>query len=218
MKNNIKISQTSWLAAGIKKGIVKPEEDGSFTLNKEALGPALVVTSLFGNALRTFATTVVAGGLVSLWQKGNVTSKIKDWWNKGEVTPEMYIQLKSNQKAFEESKGLLYGTTDRLDAQLDEVSRLFEEKLNEFGQILDEKGIGPAQMRARQIVLNKEMKDATQKAPGNMDVVKSILAQRKSNSAVPESSVTQAPPAATPAAPSETKPATSSNPLDNLPT
>lgn len=178
MLNKIKISHNQWLSAGVKKGIVLPEKDGTFTLKKEAIAP--VASALFGSPLRTFITSGVAGALGALFRKTSLTEKIQDWWKGGTETPEMLESLVQARDSFvKDVKPKLQGITARLDANLTDIEKEFQERIQTFSQRLNEKGIGPGFQKGQELVDQEEktrkMLEAAKNVPNNINDVQHLI-------------------------------------------
>lgn len=219
MSNKIKISHNQWLSAGVKKGIVLPEKDGTFTLKKEAIAP--VAAALFGSPLRTFITSGVAGALGSLFKKTSLTEKIQDWWKGGTETPEMLESLVQARDSFvKDVKPKLQGITARLDSNLADIEKEFQERIQTFSQRLNEKGVGPAFQKGQELVDQEEkirkMLEAAKNSPKNTNDVKHLMTSSTakgtgSQAAAPATSST---PASTPAA--STQPTSQSSSPKNV--
>lgn len=182
MSNKIKISHNQWLSAGVKKGIVLPEKDGTFTLEKEAIAP--VAAALFGTPLRTFITSGVAGALGSLFKKTSLTEKIQDWWKGGTETPEMLESLVQARDSFvKDVKPKLQGITARLDSNLADIEKEFQERIQTFSQRLNEKGVGPAFQKGQELVEQEErirkMIEASKNAPKNTSDIQHLMSSSK---------------------------------------
>lgn len=229
MKNkNIKISQEQWLISGIKKGYVIAEDDGSFTLKKEAIGPLLrsaptALSAIYNGAKALLKRPNVLGALsglglgsmVNLFGKSGMTEAAQDWWKGGEETPEMLKALTDARDRFQqEVKSNLMGISDRLDSDLLRIEAKLNERIQTFSQRLAEKGMGPAYEQGKKLVQDeKDMNDmieGAQKVPGNPSAIAGKTKSTSSPSAAPAAPA--ATPAATPAAapaaktPSPTKP------------
>jgi hypothetical protein len=218
MKNEmIKISQTQWLASGIRKGYVIPEKDGTFTLNKEAqlaynlgkaVGPALAGAgkTFFGSALRSGLTGAGVGALASIFSKTNLLQSAQDWWKGGSETPEMLKALQNAQARFQqEVKSRLGGISDRLDNDLKNIDAKLSERIATISQRLTERGIGPAFEAGKRLLeedeLMNDMLIATGKSPTNYEALTG------------KTTGDQLPPAPTPAAaPSAPTPVVSTQP------
>ena len=186
MKNEmIKISQTQWLASGIRKGYVSPELDGTFTLKKEAIAAMLPAvtragaaagSALFGSALRSGLTGAGIGALASIFSKSNLLQSAQDWWSSGSETPEMLKALQDAQARFQqEVKSRLSGISDRLDNDLNNIDAKLSERIATFSQRLTERGIGPAFEAGRKLLeedeLMNDMLIATGKEPINYEAL-----------------------------------------------
>lgn len=209
MSNKIKISHNQWLSAGVKKGIVLPEKDGTFTLKKEAIAP--VAAALFGSPLRTFITSGVAGALGSLFKKTSLTEKIQDWWKGGTETPEMLESLVQARDSFvKDVKPKLQGITARLDSNLADIEKEFQERIQTFSQRLNEKGVGPAFQKGQELVDQEEkirkMLEAAKNSPNNTNDVQHLM-----TSSTTKGTGSQAAAPATPSTPAST-PASSAQP------
>jgi hypothetical protein len=208
----IKISQTQWLASGIRKGYVTAEADGTFTLNKEAqlsynLGRAVgrAGSALFGSALRSGLTGAGVGALASIFSKSNLLQSAQDWWSGGSETPEMLKALQDAQARFQqEVKSRLNGISDRLDNDLKNIDAKLSERIATISQRLTERGIGPAFEAGKKLLeeddLMNDMLIATGKEPINYEA----LTGKTTTQELPKApEATQPPPAPTPAAPSQ---------------
>lgn len=196
MSNKIKISHNQWLSAGIKKGIVAQEKDGTYTLNKKAIAPA--AAALFGTPLRSFITSGVAGALGSLFSKTSLTEKIQDWWRGGTETPEMLEILEQARDSFvKDVKPKLQGITARLDSNLADIEKEFQERIQTFAQRLNERGIGPAYQKGQELVAQEErikrMLEAAKNAPKNTGDIKHLMTSGTASKApAPQTSSQQA--------------------------
>ena len=187
----IKISQTQWLASGIEKGYVKAEEDGTFTLNKEAqLANALrrglgavgkaVGPSLKNPYVRSGLIGAGLGSLASLVGRSNLIQAAQDWWSGGKETPEMLKSLQEAKARFEQDvAGRLAGISDRLDNNIQSVREKLDERIATFTQRLGERGLGPAFEKGQQLLADDQMTDemmlAAQKPPVNSDTIAGLI-------------------------------------------
>ena len=190
-KGMIKISQTQWLASGIEKGYVKAEEDGTFTLNKEAqlaraLGRAVgavgkaVGPSLKNPYVRSGLIGAGLGSLASLVGRSNLIQAAQDWWSGGKETPEMLKSLQEAKARFEQDvAGRLAGISDRLDNNIQSVREKLDERIATFTQRLGERGLGPAFEKGQQLLADDQMTDemmlAAQKPPVNSDTIAGLI-------------------------------------------
>ena len=190
-KGMIKISQTQWLASGIEKGYVKAEEDGTFTLNKEAqlaraLGRAVgavgkaVGPSLKNPYVRSGLIGAGLGSLASLVGRSNLIQAAQDWWSGGKETPEMLKSLQEAKARFEQDvAGRLAGISDRLDNNIQSVREKLDERIATFTQRLSERGLGPAFEKGQQLLADDQMTDemmlAAQKPPVNSDTIAGLI-------------------------------------------
>ena len=213
----IKISQTQWLASGIRKGYVLPEADGTFTLTKQAqlaynlgraVGPALgrAGNTLFGSALRSGLTGAGVGALASIFSKSNLLQSAQDWWSGGSETPEMLKALQDAQARFQqEVKPRLNGISDRLDNDLKNIDAKLSERISTISQRLTERGIGPAFEAGKKLLeedeLMNDMLIATGKEPTNYEALTGKTTGQQLSPAPTPSQATAAPAAAPASAP-----------------
>jgi len=213
-KEMIKISQTQWLASGIRKGYVTAEADGTFTLNKEAqlaynlgraVGPALgrAGSALFGSALRAGLTGGAVGALASIFSKSNLLQSAQDWWSGGSETPEMLKALQDAQARFQqEVKSRLGGISDRLDNDLKNIDAKLSERIATISQRLTERGIGPAFEAGKKLLEEDELMNDMLIATGKEPINYEALTGKTNTQQLPQAPTsTQPPPAPTPSAP-----------------
>lgn len=231
MKNNkIKISQEQWLASGIRKGYVIAEDDGSFTLKKEAFAPLLRAAPALSRAFYSGAKALWSSGAVksalvgmglgsitNLFGRSGMKEAVQDWWQGGSETPEMLKALTDARDRFQqEVKSNLMGISDRLDSDLLRIEAKLNERIQTFSQRLAEKGMGPAYDQGKKLVQEEkdmlDMIEGAQQVPANPSAISGKIKDTKPAPASPAAnpSVSSAPAAATaPAAaktPSPTKP------------
>lgn len=175
----IKISHEQWLASGIRKGYVNPEDDGTFTLKKEAF-----LGSLVGVGAKLLANPYVRSGLIggglgaitNLVGRSNLIQAAQDWWKGGSETPEMLKALQDAKGRLEqEVMPNLLGISDRLDADLRRIQDKINERIQTFSQRLTERGLGPAFEKGQQMVMDEQMMNemmiAAQTPPTNYNMI-----------------------------------------------
>jgi hypothetical protein len=170
MTNKIKISKNQWLVAGVKKGYLEPNDDGTFTLKKEAiasLGTALA--PLVSTNLRAGLSGAVVGGLGSLLKNTTLIERAKDWWNSGKETPEMLQSLMNARDQYDKNiKQLLNRdsspVSERLSQTLNAWRKHLDTTIQKITQSLTERGIGPAQMTGQKMLEDEKMLEAMRRA------------------------------------------------------
>ena len=217
-KNMIKISQNQWIASGIKKGYVIPEEDGTFTLKKEALGALIPAALNAGKFLLSNPYTRSAlmgaglGSLTSLVGRSNLIQSTQDWWSGGSETPEMLKALQAAKgKLDQDVKSRLGGISTRLDSDLARLSAKIDERIATFTQRLTERGIGPAFEQGQKLLADDEamanMQIAAQKPPANVGMIYDKIKQTPVAGAPPVTPAAGATPATGAATATGAKPA-----------
>ena len=229
----IKISQNQWIASGIKKGYVIPEEDGTFTLKKEAIGAIIPAALTAGKFLLSNPYTRSAlmgaglGSLTSLVGRSNLIQSTQDWWSGGSETPEMLKALQAAKgKLDQDVKSRLGGISTRLDSDLARLSAKIDERIATFTQRLTERGIGPAFEQGQKLLADDEamanMQIAAQKPPANVGMIYDKIKQTPVAGAPPVAPAAGATPtpvpgaATVPGAKPAAKPATSTGGSDVL--
>ncbi len=170
MTNKIKISKNQWLVAGVKKGYLEPNDDGTFTLKKEAiaaLGTALA--PLVSTGLRAGLSGAAVGGLGSLLKNTTLIERAKDWWNSGKETPEMLQSLMNARDQYDRNiKQLLNRdsspVSERLSQTLNAWRKHLDTTIQKITQSLTERGMGPAQMTGQRLLENEKMLEAMRRA------------------------------------------------------
>lgn len=181
MKNTVKISKNQWIVAGVKKGYLEPNDDGTFTLQKEAIA---ALAPLVSTPLRAGLAGAAVGGIGSLLRNTTLIERAKDWWNSGKETPEMLQSLMNARDQYDRQIKRLINmesnpVSERLSQALNAWRKHLDSTIQNITKSLTERGMGPAQMAGQKMLEDERsleaMRRAAQSPPHNQSDISQHL-------------------------------------------